>query len=73
MVSLVKNANFIGQVPVINRLPGGEGESIGEARVEKLKSGALVFHINLSGKGLEDLRRGFSLGDLSIAEEEKDE
>jgi len=71
VVSL-KKMNIVGNVPVTNRLPGGTGEVIGEAKVEKLNSGALVFHVNLTGDAADILRRGFSLGDFSIAEEKSD-
>lgn len=67
MINLQK-INFIGTVAV--RKPGNESESIGEARVEKLRSGALVYHINLSDKDADFLRRGFSLGELPVIEEE---
>jgi hypothetical protein len=70
VVTLVK-INWIGEVPVIERRPGREGDVIGVAKVEKLRSGALIHHIDLSGKSADILRRGFSLGELPKVEEEE--
>jgi hypothetical protein len=72
-VVVLVRINWIGEVPVTERRPGGEGDVVGVAKVEKLRSGALVHHINLSGMSLEKLRRGFSLGELPKVEEPCDE
>lgn len=72
MVTLEK-LNWIGEVPVTERDPEGRGDVVGVAKVEKLKSGALVHHIDLMGKSVDILRRGFSLGELpknEVGEEE---
>lgn len=70
MVSLrkknqVSSSRIIGEVPVICR-----GEVVAVAKVEKLRSGAEVFNIDLSEKSPEILLRGFSLGELPVIEEE---
>lgn len=63
--------NWVGEVPVMKRHPEGKGDVIAVAKVEKLRSGALAYHIDLSGEhGLEILCRGFSLGELPTTEEE---
>lgn len=71
MVSLrkkneVSSSRIIGEVPVTCR-----GEVVAVAKVEKLRSGAEVFHIDLSKKNPEILLRGFSMGDLPANEEEE--
>jgi hypothetical protein len=67
-----KKAEFVGEVPVINRLEGhpAEGQTIGTARVEKMPSGDLMVHIDASGMTGEMLRRGFAMGSFSIAHKE---
>lgn len=65
--------NWIGEVPVTERHPEGKGDVTAVAKVEKLKSGTLVYHINLSGKDAGILHRGFSLGELPEIEEEGEE
>ncbi|QPX71415.1 hypothetical protein SscP1EGY_17 [Streptomyces phage SscP1EGY] len=71
---ILERLNWIGEVPVTMRHVDGEGDVTRVAKVEKLKSGALVYHINLTGEGgLDFLRRGFSLGELPATEEEEDE
>lgn len=62
---VLEKLNWIGEVPVTCR-----GEVIAVAKVEKLRSGAELFHIDLSGKSADILRRGFSMGDLPANEEE---
>ncbi len=69
---VLEKLNWIGEVPVMERRPEGKGDVVAVAKVEKLKSGALVHHIDLSGKDVEILRRGFSLGELPVTEEDKD-
>lgn len=66
---VLEKLNWIGEVPVTERHPEGKGDAVAVAKVEKLKSGALVHHIDLSGKSVEILRRGFSLGELGKEEE----
>lgn len=70
MVSLRKN-KFIGEVPIVNRLEGTdeEGQVVGRGIVERLPNGGQVIHMDLSGKTADILRRGFSLGDISLYEE----
>lgn len=73
MISLRKknrmsSSRIIGEVPVTCR-----GEVVAVAKVEKLRSGAEVFHIDLSEKSPDILLRGFSLGNLPIVEEEESE
>jgi hypothetical protein len=70
-VVVLVRINWIGEVPVTERRPGGEGDVVGVAKVEKLRSGALIHHIDLSGKSADILRRGFSLGELPRDEEEE--
>ncbi|QAY17185.1 hypothetical protein SEA_MADAMATO_67 [Streptomyces phage Madamato] len=65
------NPNFIGEVPVRNRIEGSaeEGEIIGTAKVEKTKSGSFVYHMTLEGQTARDIQQGYSFGSFSIAEE----
>jgi len=72
-VVTLEKINWIGEVLVTARHPEGGGDVVAVAKVEKLKSGALVHHINLSGKDSEILRRGFSLGELPVIEEDEGE
>lgn len=47
-----------------------DGEIVGTARVEQLH-GKLIFHVDASNMSAETLRRGFSVGEFSIPEEEE--
>ena len=67
---VLEKLNWIGEAPVTERHPEGEGDVVAVAKVEKLKSGALVYHIDLSNMSAEMLHRGFSLGEVPITEEE---
>lgn len=69
-----KKPKFVGEVPVVNRLDGHpeEGEVVGTAKLERLSGGNIVVHIDGSTMTGEMLRRGFSLGSYSIAEDEDD-
>lgn len=67
---VLEKLNWIGEVPVTERHPEGKGDVVAVAKVEKLKSGALTYHIDLTGKDVGILRRGFSLGDLPKGEKE---
>lgn len=68
---LPKEANFVGEVPVVNRLEGSEeeGRVIGTARIERLDGGNLIAHVDASGMTGEILRRGFSIGSFSFLED----
>lgn len=70
---VLEKLNWIGEVPVTERHPEGKGDVVAVAKVEKLKSGALAYHIDLTGKDAEILRRGFSLGELPVTEEDEGE
>lgn len=69
-----KKPKFIAEVPLINRLDGSpeEGMVVGTARIEQLPGGAIIAHIDASGMTADMLRRGFSIGDFSIPEEDDD-
>lgn len=68
MVELRKT-NFIGTVPFKDK-PGGE--VIGTAKLEKTKSGDIIYHIEVDDATV--LLKGFTFGKYSIAEgEESDE
>lgn len=65
-----RKPKIVGEVPVKNRLEGSaeEGQVVGTAQVEEL-SGKLIFHIDMTGKTADILRRGFSMGSFSIAKD----
>lgn len=67
-----KKPKFVAEVPLVNRLDGHpeEGEVVGMARIEQLPGGNCIAHIDASGMTADTLRRGFSIGDFSIAEED---
>lgn len=68
---VLEKLNWIGEVPVTERHPEGKGDVVAVAKVEKTKSGAIVYHIDLSNKPVEILHRGFSLGEVPITEEDE--
>lgn len=70
---VLEKLNWIGEVPVTERHPEGKGDVVAVAKVEKLKSGAVVYHIDLAKQSADILRRGFSLGELPIIEEDEGE
>lgn len=67
-----REPKFVGTVPLINRLDGSEeeGEVVGTAKLEELPGGNVIAHMNMSGQTAEILRRGFSFGSFSIAEDQ---
>lgn len=68
MVSLRKTGpNFVGEVPVTDK-PGGS--IIGTAKMEKLRSGAIVAHVDLFPEHRDFMGVGFKIGDFSLAEGE---
>lgn len=68
-----KKPKFVGEVPVINRLGGGEeGQVVGTARIEDLH-GTQIVHIDMAGKSADILRRGFSLGEFTESEGESED
>lgn len=66
-----KEPEFIGEAPFLNRLPGGLGEVIGNARIENLH-GKLIAHIDMAGKSVDILRQGFSFGEISLMREDEE-
>jgi len=58
-----ETTNFIGEVRLINKA----GVEIGKAKVEKSKSGGLLFHADIEENYyLDALTRGFSFGSFSL-------
>lgn len=74
-MAAVRRTKIIGEIPIINRLEGSEeeGQVIGRGIVEELPSGDQIVHMDLSGKTADILRRGFSLGDVSLYQPEEGE
>lgn len=69
-----KKPRFVAEVAIRPRSESGEGEIVGTAKIEKLPGGALIAHIDMAGKSADILRRGFSLGTVTMTEiEEGDE
>ncbi|QEQ93560.1 hypothetical protein SEA_GIRLPOWER_61 [Streptomyces phage GirlPower] len=69
-MAALRKTKIIGEIPIINRLEGTEeGQVVGKGIVEELPSGDQIVHMDLSGKTADILRRGFSLGDISLYEE----
>lgn len=68
----LRKAKWVGEVPLIIRIEGSEGEGrvIGTARMERLPDGNIVAHIDAGGMTAEMLRRGFSIGELPIGRED---
>lgn len=58
---------FVGEIPVTDK-PGGK--VVGVAKIEKLKSGALIAHVEMSPENIDLIATGFSFGSLSIAEDD---
>lgn len=59
--------DIVGEVPVLAQ-PGGK--VIGTAKMEKLKSGAVVAHVEMSPGQEHLISVGFKLGDFSFAEKD---
>jgi cytoskeletal protein CcmA (bactofilin family) len=68
VVSLVKTTTVIGEVPVRNRIEGSttEGQIIGKAKLEQSPSGHVIAVVELPA---DVLKKGFSLGSLSVSKE----
>ena len=69
-----RKPKLIGEVPIVNRLRGTseEGKIVGKGIVEQLPSGDLMVNMDLSGETADILRRGFSLGDVSLYNQEEE-
>jgi hypothetical protein len=67
-----KKPKFVAEVPLANRLDGSPeaGQVVGTAKIEQLPGGDCVIHIDAEGMTAEMLRRGFSVGEFSIPDEE---
>ncbi|AOZ64934.1 hypothetical protein SEA_OLYMPICHELADO_69 [Streptomyces phage OlympicHelado] len=67
-MAALRKTKIIGEIPIINRLEGTEeeGQVVGTGIVEELPSGDQIVHMNLQGKTADILRRGFSLGHVSL-------
>lgn len=66
---ILEKLNIIGEVPLLSK---PDGEVIGIARVEKLRSGGLMFHSELYPEYRHVIELGgigFKIGDFSIAED----
>lgn len=72
-MAALRKTKIIGEIPIINRLEGTEeeGQVVGTGIVEELPSGDQIVHMDLSGKTADILRRGFSLGDISLYQPEE--
>ncbi|UOW93215.1 hypothetical protein SEA_TONYSTARCH_66 [Streptomyces phage TonyStarch] len=72
-MTALRKTKIIGEIPIINRLEGTEeeGQVVGKGIVEELPSGDQIVHMDLSGKTADILRRGFSLGDISLYQTEE--
>ncbi|AOZ65020.1 hypothetical protein SEA_MAYA_67 [Streptomyces phage Maya] len=72
-MAALRKTKIIGEIPIINRLEGTEeeGQVVGKGIVEELPSGDQIVHMDLSGKTADILRRGFSLGDISLYQTEE--
>jgi hypothetical protein len=64
-----RKPKFVGDAVIRGRL---DGNVLGSARIEQM-GGKFIAHIDASGMTAEDLRRGFSLGEVVPPEEEGDQ
>ncbi|WPJ30595.1 hypothetical protein [Streptomyces phage Psst1] len=73
-MAALHRTKFVGEIPIINRLEGTteEGQVIGRGIVEELPSGSQIVHMDLSGETADILRRGFSLGSISLYNQEEE-
>lgn len=60
--------NVVGVVPVTIEV-NGKSQIVGEAKMEKLKSGGIVAHVELAEGYSHLMTKGFSLGSFSVADE----
>jgi hypothetical protein len=72
-MAALRRTKIVGEIPIINRLEGTEeeGQVVGTGIVEELPCGDQIVHMNLRGKTADILRRGFSLGDVSLYQSEE--
>lgn len=67
----MKTVQIVGEVPVVIREEGSHlGEVVGSAKLEKYPSGYVIAVYDMNHRGADILRRGFSLGSVSISEED---
>lgn len=64
----LKKTNFVAEVVLTGHHEEGD-KVVGSAKIEQLPGGHFIAHINASGMTAETLRRGFSLGPFTVAEE----
>lgn len=60
---ILEKLNFITETSVILG-----GEAVATAKIEQTKAGTLVIHIDMTGKPVDILTRGFSLGEFTVPE-----
>lgn len=64
------NVEIVGEVPVTDKQGGNV---IGTAKMEKLKGGNIVAHVELSPEHSHLIAVGFRLGEFSIVEDDEDD